>query len=180
VANAHDPYTPLTAREKLDLFADTSFDRITFVTAAFDAGINQATDTPHGYGQGGEGYAKRYGAAVASKVSSDFLGKFLFPVIFRQDPRYFALREGSGGQRAGYAMSRVFVTRGDNGKKQFNISQVLGTFSSAAMVNIWYPPRDRDLESTLVRGASGLGLNMGFNLVKEFWSEIGRKMKLSK
>src|SRR5436190_22216220 len=79
VANARDPYSPLSARQKFNLFADTSFDRITFVTAAFDAGINQATDTPHGYGQGGEGYAKRYGAAVADTITSNFLGKFLFP-----------------------------------------------------------------------------------------------------
>lgn len=180
VANARDPFTPLTSRQKLNLFADTTFDRITFVTAAFDAGINQATDTPHGYGQGGEGYAKRYGAAVADNVTSNFLGKFFFPVIFRQDPRYFALNEGGGGRRARYAISRAFVTRGDNGRNQFNVSQILGSFSSAAMVNVWYPPRDRHLDTTLIRGATRVGMNMGFNLFKEFWPELGRKMRITK
>ena len=180
VANLRDPYVPLTPRQKLDLFANTTFDRITLVTAAFDAGINQATDTPHGYGQGGEGYAKRYGAAVADQVTSNFLGKFLFPVVFRQDPRYFSKLEGTGGQRVGYAMSRVFVTRGDSGRNQFNASQVLGAFSSAAMVNVWYPPADRKLDTTLLRGATRLGVSMGFNIFKEFWPEIGRKVGLKK
>lgn len=177
---ASAPFHRLSARQKLNLFADTTFDRITLVSAAFDAGINQATDTPHGYGQGGEGYAKRYGAAVADNVTSNFLGKFLFPVVFHQDPRYFSKLEGTKGQRIGYAVSRVLVTRGDNGRNQFNVSQVLGSFSSAAMVNVWYPPRDRDAETTLIRGASRLGVTMGMNIFKEFWPEIGRKMKLSK
>lgn len=180
VANARDPYVPLSSREKLNLFADTTFDRITFVTAAFDAGINQATTTPHGYGQGGEGYAKRYGAAVADSVTSNFLGKFLFPVVFRQDPRYFSKLEGTKGQRIGYAMSRVLVTRGDNGRNQFNASQVLGSFSSAATVNVWYPPADRKLDTTLIRGATRLGVSMGFNIFKEFWPEIGRRIKVAK
>ena len=77
-------------------------------------------------------------------------------------------------------MSRVFVTRGDNGRSQFNASQVLGAFSSAAMVNVWYPPGNRDAQTTALRGVSRLGLSMGLNIFKEFWPEIGRKMRLSK
>ncbi|HUR37641.1 MAG TPA: hypothetical protein VM009_07470, partial [Terriglobales bacterium] len=76
-------------------------------------------------------------------------------------------------------MSRVFVTRGDSGRSQFNASQVMGAFSSAALVNIWYPPRDREASTTLMRGGTRLALGMGFNIVKEFWPEIGRKMRLS-
>ena len=176
VARRDAPFTSLSATEKLNLFADNSFDRFTIVSAAFDAGINQATNTPSGYGQGGEGYAKRYGAAVADKVTSDFLKTFLYPTIFRQDPRYFAMTSEGGkygkGKRLWYAMSRVFVTRGDNGRAQFNISNILGDASSAAMVNVWYPPRDRDVETTLARFGSRLGVDMGGNILKEFWSEI--------
>ncbi len=178
VTRANAPYTPLTSREKFDVFTNSSFDRSTIVTAAFDAGINQATNTPPGYGQGGEGYAKRYGSAVGDKVASDFFGKFFYPVIFRQDPRYFALQEGSGSRRTGYAMSRVFVTRGDNGRSQFNASQVLGAFSSAALTNVWYPPADRKASTTLTRAGTRLALSMGFNIFKEFWPEIGRKMRM--
>jgi hypothetical protein len=180
VVAASEPHVALSPREKFQIFTSSTFDRVTPVTAAIDAGINQATDTPSGYGQGGEGYAKRYGAALGDKATSDFLGKFFFPTIFRQDPRYFAKQEGTGGQRLGYAISRVFVTRGDNGRSQFNASQVLGSFSSAAVTNVWYPSRDRDLHTTLVRGSTRLALSMGFNVVKEFWPEIGRKMRLSK
>jgi len=178
VASASAPHTPLTAREKFGIFTNSTFDRITIVSAAVDAGVNQATDTPHGYGQGAEGYAKRYGSAVGDKVTSDFLGKFFFPVVFRQDPRYFALQEGTGGRRVGYAMSRVLVTRGDSGRSQFNASQVFGAFGSAAMTNLWYPPEDREVSTTLTRAGTRLALSMGVNIVKEFWPEISRRMKL--
>jgi hypothetical protein len=150
------------------------------VSAAFDAGINQATNTPEGFGQGSEAYAQRYGTAVADKVTSDFLKTFLYASIFRQDPRYFAMTSGRGkngkGKRLWYAMSRVFVTRGDNGNSQFNISKLLGNASSAAMTNIWYPPGDRDVETTMMRFGSRVGVDMAGNILKEFWGGLGGRL----
>jgi hypothetical protein len=180
VARRDAPFTSLSATEKLHLFADNSFDRFTIVSAAFDAGINQATDTPKHFDQGGEGYAKRYGVAVADKVTSDFLKTFMYAAIFHQDPRYFAMTADGGkngkGKRLWYAMSRVFVTRGDNGHSQFNVSGLLGNASSAALTNVWYPPADRNAEDTMTRFGSRLGVDMAGYVLKEFWSELGGKM----
>jgi hypothetical protein len=181
VASGNDIYTPLSAHEKLALFADNSFDRFTVISATFDAAINQATNTPEGFGQGGEGYAKRYGTAVADKVTSDFLKTFLYPSLFRQDPRYFAMTSAGGkygkGKRLWYAMSRVFITRGDNGNSQFNISKLLGNASSAALTNVWYPPADRDVETTMARFGGRVGVDLAGNILKEFWGDITRAMK---
>jgi hypothetical protein len=171
------PFVPLTAGEKFHLFTDTSFDRFTSITATVQAGINQAANVPQGYGQGGEGYAKRYGAAIADKVSSDFFKLFAYPTLFRQDPRYFTMTSAGGknskSRRLGYAMSRVFVTRGDNGNLQINFSNLVGNASASALTNVWYPPEDRDVASTLSRFGVRLGASMAGNVVKEFWSEIG-------
>jgi hypothetical protein len=125
------PAAPLGPRDKFRLFTESSFDRFTVVTAGFDAAINQALDTPEGYGQGMEGYGKRYGAAVADKVTSDFFKTYLYASLFRQDPRYFVMTASGGknskARRVGYAISRVFVTRGDN------------SASAAASEWIWHP-----------------------------------------
>jgi hypothetical protein len=184
VVTREELVAPLEPGEKFRLFTDNSFDRFTVVSATFDAGINHATNTPEGYGQGGEGFAKRYGAAVADKVTSDFLKTFLYPSVFRQDPRYFAMTSSDGKhgkwKRIGYAMSRVFVTRGDNGNPQFNVSRVLGNASSAALTNVWYPPEDRDLETTLTRFGSRMGVDMASNIFKEFWGEISGMMRRAK
>ena len=180
VVDASGEVRPLSSREKFKIWTDNTFDRWTLISAGIDAGINQATDTPNGWEQGGEGFAKRYGAAVGDKVASDFLKTFALPVIFKQDPRYFRKGTGSTGGRAGYAMSRIFVARSDSGKKMFNISEVLGSMMSAALVNAWYPDQDRKMEDTLYRGGARLGVSMGLNIFKEFVPEITRKMGMRK
>src|SRR6516165_1368436 len=60
-----------------------------FVAAGAVAGIQQARNEFSGYGQGAQGYAKRYGATFADFTISNFLGNAVLPSIFKQDPRYF-------------------------------------------------------------------------------------------
>ncbi len=62
------------------------------------------------------GYGKRFGAAVTDNVTGDFFGIFLYPALFRQDPRYYRLGQGSTQARMGHALAHRFVTRGDSGK----------------------------------------------------------------
>jgi hypothetical protein len=46
---------------------------------------------------------------------------------------YYRLGDGGFSRRVGYAITRILVTRQDSGRKAFNISQMLGGFSSAAL-----------------------------------------------
>jgi hypothetical protein len=167
---------PLTAGEKFEHFAKNSINPYQIVFAATRAGISQAADTNSGYGQGGEGYAKRFGAAMADEASSEFFGTFLYPVIFRQDPRYFRQGTGGAGSRIGYAVSRVFVTRGDNGNRQFNVSKILGCFSSAALSNAYYPDDERTVGKTFERAGVNLASTAGFNIFKEFLPHLAHKV----
>lgn len=181
VIRRDDHVAPLSPSEKFRLFTNSSFDRFTLISAGLDAGINQATDTPHGYGQGGEGYARRYGAAIGDKVSSDFFKQFAFPTLFHQDPRYMQLGDKySGSKRFTYAMSRTFIGRTDGGRNIFNFSEVMGTLASSGLTNIYYPEEDRDARTTFVRAGKRLALSMGLNVVKEFWPELRKVMRLPK
>lgn len=170
----------LTVKDKARLFALNSFDFFTLIDAGFNAGINQATDTPHGFGQGGEGYAKRFGSAVAGKVSGDFFTLFAYPALFHQDPRYFRRGTGSKGSRLVYAISRTFVTRTDSGGSAFNISQILGQGSSAALTNAYYPEAERTAGRTFGRMGLNLGTTMGLNIFKEFFPSFWSKMSKNK
>ncbi len=77
---------PLTSTQKFKLFVDKTIAPSTWISAGFSAGEKQAFNTYPGYGQGWEGYGKRYGAAIANSASTNFLGTFLFPSLFHQDP----------------------------------------------------------------------------------------------
>jgi hypothetical protein len=176
ITDPHWPVKPLTPSQKFELFVEKAFDRFTFLKAAAGAGIGQARDKPEGFGQGGEGYARRYGAAFSSQVHSEFFVRFALPSLLHQDPRYFRQGQGPTGRRIGYALTRVVVTQGDNGRRQFNFSQVLGSLFSAALTNAYYPEEERRVGRTFAHAGRRLAISAALNVLKEFGPQLRRKM----
>lgn len=160
---------PLTSNEKFRLFVTDATRPYQFAAAAAVTGTSMINHDNRGFGQGGEGFAKRFGAAMADEASSAFFGEFLLPSILHQDPRYFRQGTGPRAARIGYAISRVVVTRSDSGKNQFNASKVLGVMCSGALANAYYPETERTPGRTFTTIGVNLGTAAGLNLVKEFW-----------
>jgi hypothetical protein len=167
---------PLTPRQKFGLFLRNASDPVQFLTVGLTAGISQAADSNPGYGQGAEGYGKRYGAAFANAASSEFFGSFLFPVMLHQDPRYFRKGDGPFGSRLGNALTRVVVTRTDSGKRTFNLSYVLATLVSASISNAYYPQEERTAAKTFTRAGISMGTGAALAVGAEFWPDIARKL----
>jgi hypothetical protein len=80
---------PLKARQKLQLTAKTWFDPSSFFIDGIIAGVWQAQNTHKGFGQGSQGYGKRYGTSFADNGTMLLLEKVATPTLFKQDPRYF-------------------------------------------------------------------------------------------
>jgi hypothetical protein len=175
VTNAKDA-KPLTPKEKWRLFVRQTMDPFTFLGAAFTSGLGQATDSFHDYGQGLAGYGKRFGAATADSVNGALWGGFIFPVMLKQDPRYFRLGEGSMKHRIGYAISRVAVTRTDSGHRAFNFSEVLGNLVAGGIANTYYPEADRGLGLTFQRAGVVTGLGTLGKIGQEFLPDVDRKI----
>lgn len=166
---------PLTAGEKFHLFLKSSIDPFNFVAVGIQAGIGQASDEFPEYGQGAAGYGKRYGAALADSVSSNFFG-FFFDVLLKEDPRYFRLGEGTVKHRIGYSLAQEFVCRKDRGGRTFNFSNVLGAISAGGVSNAYYPPSDRGFGLTLSRAGISLLYGSAGGLLNEFWPDIRKKL----
>jgi hypothetical protein len=169
-------YRPLTPVEKLTIFYQSTYSPYTFLSAAFDAGLAQAEGDFRGYGGGLQGYGKRYGAILADAEASIFFSKFFFPWILKQDPRYFRMEEGPLSKRALYAVSRVLVTRSDQGGCTFNSSRLLGRLVVKSLSNSYYPAERRGLGPTLRRTANGMITDASMSLAKEFWPDIRDKL----
>jgi hypothetical protein len=172
---------PLTTGQKFKVVTRGSFDYIQIPWYAFLAGLGQAQNSEAGYGQGAEGYAKRFGASFADGTIENYMTGFVLPSLLRQDPRFFQSSEGGFWRRTGYAVSRIVVTRTDSGHQQFNYSEVLGSAASAAISTYSYHPQaDRTLSNT----ASVWGTQVGYDtitiVVKEFWPDIRRKLSKKK
>lgn len=168
-------YVPLSPHQKFMIFLHSTYDPTTFANAAFDAGIGQANGEHPDYGQGADGFGKRYGAALASSESSVFFSRFLLPTLLHQDPRYFQLGTGGFKRRAAYAVSRAFVTRTDSGGKSFNTSHVLGVSLSIALSNAYVPESERGADRTFIRIANALATDAALNILREYWPEVLRK-----
>jgi len=177
-ANYDPTVVSLNARQKFELTWKTFVDPAAFVYAGFIAGIWQAEDTYHGFGQGAEGYGKRVGAAYADWATGLMLEAVIMPTIFKQDPRYFYKGTGSTSSRIWYALSRTFICQGDNRKAQFCYSSVIGDFASPFISNYYYPPEDRNTPAANLRsGALNIGFSAAYNLFQEFLAKKLTKKK---
>src|SRR5271155_3946339 len=63
---------PLSSLQKFELFLDKSVSPPQILSSLAGAGISEARGTLAGYGQGGEGFGKRFGSSMASDASSHF------------------------------------------------------------------------------------------------------------
>jgi hypothetical protein len=163
---------PLSRKEKFAIAAKGSFDPYEFTVVGIVAGIRQAENSSPGFGQGAEGYAKRYGAAFADQVDGNIMVGGLYPSILKIDPRYFQLGRGSFAHRFGYAIDRIFITRTDSGRSVFNLPEFAGNATAIAISNVYYPAADRSFSSSLSDWGTQMGLDALGNELKEFWPDV--------
>src|SRR5579864_511385 len=168
-------YTPLTSHQKFHIFVQQTYSIYTVANTAFDAGWAQMTDDWPAYGQGMEGYGKRYGALLANHEAGTFFENFFFPTLLHQDPRYFRKGEGhSLFARVPYAASRVLITQSDSGHSTFNSSLLLGLLFVDGVTNAYYPRPERGFGNTMTRFGGSVLSSAETNLLREFMPDMMR------
>lgn len=168
------PYKPLTPKQKFTIATQDAFDRGTFVLAALFAGLGQVRNSNPSFGQGAAGYGQYLGTAYADFVIGDYMTEAIYPVLLHQDPRYFRRGNGSTHSRLFYAMGQIFITHGDNGRTQFNFSEIVGNSTAVAISQAYYPD-NRTWHDAAIGLSSQLGVDMAANILKEFWPDLDRK-----
>jgi hypothetical protein len=160
---------PLSPKQKFELAWKTSVDPVTFGLNGAIAGIQQAQNDFSGYGQGAQGYAKRYGASYANLTIGTFVGGAILPSLFKQDPRYFYKGTGSTRSRILYAIANSVICKGDNKRWQANYSGILGGLAAGGISNLYYPSQDRNGAAlTFENALIGIGESAAANILQEF------------
>ena len=172
IPNYYVSYVPnavaLAPRQKFELAWKTMVDPVTFAITGAVAGIQQAQNDFSGYGQGADGYAKRYGAAYADAAIGTMIGGAILPSLFKQDPRYFYKGTGSRKSRLLYALATSVICKGDNGHWQANYSGILGGMAAGAISDLYYPEKDRDNGLIVQNALIGIGATAAANVLQEF------------
>jgi len=161
---------PLTSKQKFELASKMVIDPFTFGLTGVVAGAQQAENQFSGYGQGAQGYGKRFGAAYADVVSSTFIGSAILPSILKQDPRYFYKGTGTKRSRLLYALANSVICKGDNREWQPNYSNIAGSLIAGGLANLYYPKSDRNRVGFVFENtAIGIGETAVLDVLQEFF-----------
>lgn len=158
---------PLTAKQKLKLTFRATTDPVFLGTTAITAGIEQARNTYPEYGDGAAGYWKRYGAAYGDAVIGRFMSSVVFASVFRQDPRYFVMTNGTWYRRSWHAISSTVIQRGDNRHWQPAYAHLFGS-ATAGLISSTYHPGSNPGKLVLNNTILDLGDKAANNLIREF------------
>jgi hypothetical protein len=162
-----DPWTPLTPGQKAKRRALRLIEPVTLASSAAGAGLDQWRRVPHGWDEGGEGYAIRFASSEGFTAAHNATA-LIFDEAFHLDPRYRRLQEGGFRARVWNAISQSFLTYKDSGGRTVNISEIGGNFAAGFIAGTWQPPGNRNAYDSLERGAIGLLYHTGKNIVREF------------
>ncbi len=167
-----------TSREKFTGFREESFDYSSFILVGALAGVAQLQDSTPEFHTGAPAYARYYWHNFVDQTDENLWVDFLLPTALHQDARFYTLGSGSPGRhhgfakRAGYAFSRMLITRTDSGGSSFNYSEVVGAAVSAGIANLYYPSSNRGWSQTAGRWSLNLGIDGASFILREFWPDI--------
>jgi hypothetical protein len=171
---------PLSPTGKFKLFVSDSISFSVLAESALSASIAQATDSPEGYGQGGEAYAKRFGSSMARRASSEFFGTFLLASMLREDPRFFPEENPTLAGSMKYSVQRLFITRNDDGQDVANWSGLLGPLMAEGLANSYWPEQNRSTGETFERYGVDLASRVGTNILRNYWPVFFKKLRGSR
>jgi hypothetical protein len=175
-AQTHLP--PQSVKEKFVTASEDSFDYSAFVLPAALAGEQEATnDTPE-FHHGGVGYGRYLWHSYVDQTSENYFVEFIVPTVTREDTRYYTLGPGGGSKlkRTGYALSRVVITRNNDGHDTFNLGEVVGSGAAAGISNLYYPRPERTFSNTADKWGVNVGVDAASFVVREFWPDINHAL----
>jgi len=171
-ANTHLP--PLSFKEKFWMATQDSFDYSAFIYAGIFAGTAMAGKSEPSFGQGAAGYGNYFAHTFADDTVENYMVEAIVPSLTKEDPRYYTLGRGGVLKRSGYALSRLFITRTDSGKKTVNLSEVVGAGAASGIGNTYYPADQNQFVKTYQHWISQIAQDGVGNLFKEFRPDINK------
>ncbi len=162
-------YARPSERTKVSNYAFDAFGPYPIAVSAITAGINQWTNSPPEWGQGAEGFGKRFGSdfGIAAIGTTTRYG---LAEVFREETLYYRCECGRLIPRLGYAVISTFTgRRGQDGHRAFSNSALVAPYAgSMTAVYLWYPDRF-NAKDAFRMGNYSLLESIGSNIALEFF-----------
>jgi len=174
-AENSQPFSPITAKQKLTIATKDTIDGPSYVLAGLFSGLYQLENQNPSFGQGLKGYAHRYVCAIADQDIGNYMTEGIFPVLLKEDPRFFRRGTGKFWGRVVRAAGGVVIAKTDKGTPTFNFSEFVGNGLTAAIGNAYYPD-EVGFTPTMARMFTAIGTDAFSNVLKEFWPDFKHKV----
>ncbi len=174
--SANEKLPPTTTKEKFKIAFQDSFDYSAFIEVGILAGIGQLQNSEPSFHQGAAGYGRYYWHYFADNTDGNFMTEFIVPTLAREDPRYYTLGHGGLLKRSVYSVSRLLITRNNEGNPTPNFSEIVGNGAAAGISSLYYPSYQQTWTKVGQRWFLAVGIDGLSNLLKEFWPDINHRI----
>ena len=170
-----DEFQPLTGKERWSLYWRQSYARpgAFFGNAGPALGAHLENDPPE-WGQGMEGYSKRFANRFARSAIRDSISA-AGSAALGYDVRYVKCDCTGFFPRLGHSIAWNFLTLNRDGKTVLNVPRIGGSFAGEFIGRTWMPAGYNSVGDTFRSGGVQLGIGAVFNIVREFSPSKRRK-----
>ena len=168
---------PFTTKEHFRFYEKTTFSPFSFVGPVTGGALSQwVTGNPPEWHQGLRGYGRRVVSGYGRQVIANTVGLGV-SFVDGEDPRHVPAGQHGIWKRGLYAARETFVSQRVSGGEMPDYSRIIGVYSAAFVANGWYPRRESNIKSALYRGSTALASDLVWQLFKEFWPDVHRKLR---
>jgi hypothetical protein len=163
------PYHFPTPHEQAHAYLHELIGPFAFVRAGIRAGIEQARDTPSGWGQDFPGFLQRYGSAYGEAALRDTIVYGMSQAL-HEDDRYLVCHRCSFGDKVeNAALAEFTARRGVDGHRVFSPTPIAASIGAPMIAYAaWYPPGNSPTLS-LRHVAFSVATRFAFDLVLREW-----------
>jgi hypothetical protein len=137
--------------------------------SAAGAAIGQLRNSPHEWGGGASGFAKRFAFHLGQHAVKQTIALGVGACITRT-PHYYRSNLHGTLPRMKYALISTFVVRRTNKPgKTVALVRISGNMGAGLISRAWHPASAAGLGAGLASGGIGLGADVGMNMAREFW-----------
>jgi hypothetical protein len=139
--------------------------------AVASAGINQARNYPHEWGQGAAGFGKRVASSFGEHVVKQSI-EFPLSKALHQNLEYQRSNLQGTWPRLKYAVKSTFIVpRTDKSGKTLATSRIAGNMGAGLISRAWMPASAAGVGAGIASGGTGLGADVGVHVAREFWPQ---------
>jgi hypothetical protein len=164
-------YVPITQSERARHYVKSMFSIESFARSAAGAGLRQWTNTPPEWGQGADGYARRFAHSFGENMVRQTV-TYGISTALDEDNRYFRSERTGVGSRIMYAVESTFLARHSDGTRRISYSRIIGLVATGFISRTWQPASLRGPSHAVGSMGTAAGTEIGFNVVREFLPDL--------